>query len=462
MGKPIDHQNELALGVGGPISIPHLFNGHDKIFFYFAYDKVHTRSAPTYATASIPTTKMRSGDFSELLTANQGPGYTIYDPTTLSACTANSTNGPCRYPYGVTGGVGKGANGNPVGTPTNIIPAGEISPISQTMQSFLPTPTVAGIQNNYLGGEPNGYDNWLYSGRIDYTISPKQSLSATVTGGNRHAVPYTSTATVIPPPYLGTTASIVAGHWADLSDAYTFRPNLVNQFSFGFSNFGGPPLENITQGVKAWEAANMGINFTGVPANGQAVTEFPTNIFGGSNAQSEWGEAGSGVIAPTVSETYTAVDNLLWVKGKHAMTFGIQLQWLEENASVYDGPTSSLTLNWSTNETAAVSGTSYTGSTGYSYASFLLGAVDTTAVTLQPFSFLGGRYRPIAPYVADDYKITDKLTLNLGLRWDYIPTYNEVQNRFSFLSPYGTNPVTGNAGVLEFAGAAGGPGVSCG
>lgn len=462
VGKPIDHQNELALGVGGPISIPHLFNGHDKIFFYFAYDKVHTRSAPTYATASIPTTKMRSGDFSELLTANQGPGYTIYDPTTLGACTANSTNGPCRYPYGVTGGVGKGANGNPVGTPTNIIPAGEISPISQTMQSFLPTPTVAGIQNNYLGGEPNGYDNWLYSGRIDYTISPKQSLSATVTGGNRHAVPYTSTAAVIPPPYLGTTASIVAGHWADLSDAYTFRPNLVNQFSFGFSNFGGPPLENITQGVKAWEAANMGINFTGVPADGQAVTEFPTNIFGGSNAQSEWGEAGSGVTATTVSETYTAVDNLLWVKGKHAMTFGIQLQWLEENASVYDGPTSSLTLNWSTNDTAAVSGTSYTGSTGYSYASFLLGAVDTTAVTLQPFSVLGGRYRPIAPYVADDYKITDKLTLNLGLRWDYIPTYNEVQNRFSFLSPYGTNPVTGNAGVLEFAGAAGGPGVSCG
>ncbi len=462
VGKPVDHQNELALGVGGPISIPHLFNGHDKLFFYFAYDKAHTRSAPAYAAASIPTTLMQQGNFSELLTANGGPGYVIYDPTTLAACTANSTTGPCRYAYGQSGGVGKGANGNPVGNPTNIIPSGEISPIAQVMQSFLPTPTVSGIQGNYLGGEPSGYDNWLYSGRIDYTISPKQTLSSTVTGGNRHAVPYTATATVIPPPYLGTTASIVAGHWADLSDAYTFRPNLVNQFSFGFSNFGGPPLENITQGVKAWEATTMGINFTGVPANGQAVTEFPTNIFGGSNAQSEWGEAGSGVTATTVSETYTAVDNLLWIKGKHAMTFGIQFQWLEENASVYDGPTSSLTLNWSPNETAAVSGTSYTGSTGYSYASFLLGAVSSTGITLQPFSVLGGRYRPIAPYVADDYKLNEKLTLNLGLRWDYIPTYNEVQNRFSFLSPYGTNPVTGNAGVLEFAGGAGGPSVSCG
>jgi hypothetical protein len=137
------------------------------------------------------------------------------------------------------------------------------------------------------------------------------------------------------------------------------------------------------------------------------------------------------------------------------------MQWLEENASSYDGPTSSLTLNWSPNETAAVSGSSYTGSTGYSYASFLLGAVSSTGVTLQPFSVLGGRYRPIAPYVADDYKITSKLTLNLGLRWDYIPTYNEVQNRFSFLNPNITNPVTGNKGALEFAGSNGGAGVSC-
>jgi len=464
VGKPIDHQNEFTFAVGGPISVPHLFSGHDKLFFFAAYDKVHTRSAPTYATATIPTTAMQSGDFSQLLASNGGPGYAVYDPTTLSACTANSTSGPCRYQYGYTAGVGAGAAGNPVpsGAPINVIPTGEISPISQTMQSFLPTPTTSGIQNNYLGGIPSGYDNWLYSGRIDYTISPRQTLSATITGGNRHAVPYTATTAVLPLPYLGTTASIVAGHWADLSHTYTIKSNLVNQFKYGFSNFGGPPLKNITQGVSQYEASTMGIGFTGVPANGQAVTEFPTQVFGGSNAQTEWGEGGSGVTATTVTETYTAVDNLLWVKGKHAMTFGVQFQWLEENASSYDGPTSSLTLNWSPNETAGIKGSSYTGSTGYSYASFLLGAVSSTGITLQPFSVLGGRYRPIAPYVADDYKITSKLTLNLGLRWDYIPTYNEVQNRFSFLNPNITNPVTGNMGALEFAGTDGGSGVSCG
>jgi len=461
VGKPVDHQNELTAAGGGPISIPHLFSGHDKLFFYAAYDKVHARSAPVYASTSVPTTLMRAGNFSELLTANGGPGYVLYDPTTLAACTAKSTTGPCRYAYGQTGGAGSGANGNPTGTPTNVIPTGEISPISQNMQSFLPDPTIGGIQNNYLGGIPSGYDNWLYSGRIDYTISPKQTLSATVTGGNRHAVPYTATALVLPPPYLGTTKSTVAGHWADLAHTYTFKPTLVNQFKFGFSNFGGPPIQNLTEGTTAWEASTMGINFAGLPSDSQTVSEFPTSVFAGSNTPATWGEGASGNTQTSVVDNYTGVDNLLWIKGKHAMTFGFQMQWIEFQNAAFDGPTPSLTLNWSPNETAAVSGSSYTGSTGYSYASFLLGAVNSTGTTLQPFSTLGGRYRPLAPYFEDSYKITPKLTLSLGLRWDYIPTYREVQNRFSYLNPAIANPVTGNPGALEFAGTFGGSGVSC-
>jgi hypothetical protein len=262
-------------------------------------------------------------------------------------------------------------------------------------------------------------------------------------------------------PYLQSDYSTVAGHWADMSDTYTITPHLVNQFKFGFSNFGGPPLKNLTEGVAQYTATAMGIGFSGVPADGQAVTEFPTSVFGGSNAPNQWGGGGSGVTATAVTEAYTAVDNLSWIKGKHAMTFGVQFQWLEDNASVYDGPTSSLTLNWSVNETAQENGSAYVGSTGYSYASYMLGAVGSTGVTLQPFSVLGGRYRPIAPYFEDDYKITPKLTLNLGLRWDYIPTYEEVLNRFSFLNPNITNPVTGNAGALEFAGNYGGSSVSC-
>jgi hypothetical protein len=478
--KPAEHQDELGFTIGGPITIPHVVNGHDKLFFFATYDKFRSRQAPNPTVFSLPTTLMQQGNFQELLTPAQGgvglstaPGYAIYDPTTQASCTAHSTNGPCRYQFGYGPPLsGTGANGAPTatGAKINAIPVGEQSNIAQYMEQFLPTPTInttGVIQNNYSGGLPTGYDNWMYSGRVDYTISPRQTLSMVITGGNRHADPYTGSG--LPVPYLASTISTVAGHWAELEHTYTITSNLLNQFKFGFMNFGGPPVQNPNS---ASQYTPVAAGIQGLIA-GQASTNFPINVFAssitpgvlptsttsGSNEPTAWSTGST--TGTSVSETYTLKDNVQWLAGKHSFNFGFQYQWLEDNASSADGPSLPTTLFWSTNETANLaSATSFASSTGYAYASYMMGAVGASSETAQPYSVMGGRYRPFAVYFQDDYKVTPKLTLNLGMRWDYIPTFREAQDRWSFLNPNIANPITGNPGALEFAGSRG-AGISC-
>src|SRR5579871_658869 len=459
--KPAENQNEIGFAVGGPVKIPFIVKGRDKLFFFATYDRFHSHQGVNPSATTVPTLLMRQGDFTELSTP-------IYDPTT-TACTGSGTSQTCARQQFM---------GMKNGIPTkNVIPAGYLSPITQYQQQFLPAPnspgTNNGTVNNFLGGLPHINDNWLYSGRVDYNISDRQTLSFAITGGNRHASPYTasSTAAPLPVPYYATTISTVGGHWADLQHTFTFTPHVVNQFKFGFMNFGGPPVQNITGSTNPSKYGLAASGITGLPA-GQGSQNAANTTFTGNNppagpttSATSFGWVGNTPTTTNVSNTFTLVDNVNWLKGKHSMNFGGQLQWLQNNASTADGPSTPTSLTWSPNETGNItksgSSFSYDSTTGYSYASFLLGAVNASSTTLQPFSLVGGRFRPYAFYFQDDYKVTPKLTLNLGLRWDWIPTYTESQDRWSFLNANIANPITGNPGALQFAGNHGGAGVSC-
>lgn len=87
-----------------------------------------------------------------------------------------------------------------------------------------------------------------------------------------------------------------------------------------------------------------------------------------------------------------------------------------------------------------------------SYASFLIGQIDKGSLTQNLVQETGARYRPISPYVEDDWKVNSRLTLNLGLRYDFYPTYREAHDVMSFFNPTLTNPVTGLTGAIEYAG----------
>ena len=455
-GKPDEHQNEFVASGGGPIP----FTKH-KGFIHATYDRYHGRSGINPSFLTVPTALMRQGNFTELLTNTAvAGGGKIYDPTSVATCTAANAGVVCRSQFA--------AGGLP-----NVIPVGQLSPIALKMQSYLPAVTNANFTNNFYGGVPSGYDNYELAGRADYDLTPSQRLSVVGTYGVRKNVPFTVGANsppniagvVLPLPYTNGGYATIKPIIGDIEHAWQISPRLTNQFKFGFNRF-AQPVNSLTDGIAPYRAvADLGI--TNLPM-GQASTEFPGATFGTNtafpNGISGWTANGaSGATQVTVPNTYTLLDNFLIVKGKHSITIGGQIQWLEDNVASQAGYSGIYTVPYSPNSTAPItSGTVSSASNGFSYASYILGAASSSGIAIQSVSETGGRYRDMSPYFQDDWKLLPNLTLNLGVRYDYFPPFHEVQDRWSFLNPNITNTVTGNAGALQFAGNHGGPGVSCG
>jgi hypothetical protein len=459
--KPVDHQNELSVSFGGHVPFV------KRLYFFVAYDKFHNRSVQNPQAFNIPSALERAGDFTELncaagssgcfgtgLTGTAAPNTPfLYDPTT-SSCTGNTCT---RQPFmGLKNGV-----------PTyNVIPSSYISPIAKGMQSFLPAVSNANtLAANYTAGQTGGFDNNLFDYRVDFNISDRHRISTVGALGNvvylnNFAVPF------LPIPYVGGTYADIHPKVFDVEDAYTINNSMVNQLKYGFVRF-AQPQRAATDGLSQYYPAAFGI--TNLPAAGQAVTEFPGAAFGtttkfGTALTGFTANSGGAVTQSVTPNNYTLLDNFQWVKGKHAMTFGISMQWEQINTSAPKGPTGLLQLSYNAFDTANYVGTSLsTATTGYAYASYLLGAVGgTPTLGLQPVSETGGRYHPISPYAEDTWRVNSKVTVDAGLRWDYLPPFHEVKDHWSFLNPNQTNAATGTAGDIQLAGNYGGSGVSCG
>ena len=461
--KPTEHQNELSLSFGG--RVPHTAN---KLFFFVAYDKFHSRTGANYTAYTIPSMLMRSGDFTEMNGGVGSGGLTgtgannpplIFDPTTNSC-----VNNVCtRQPFqAVKNGI----------LTNNVIPSSYISPIAMKMQSFLPAPSNPSILvGNYVGGFPRGFDNHLEDYRVDYDVSSRQRISAV---GAIGTVRYLNNYSVyLPLPYTTGTIANIFPKVFDVEDAYTINSRLMNQLKYSFTRFPQPQV-NATDGKSQYNAAAMGI--TNVPS-GQASTEFPANSFGSTGstglggtkgtAEEQWGSSGAGTSTQLVTpSTYAVLDNLQWVTGKHTFTFGFTYEWEQANSSAPVGYTGDLGLSYNNYATANYdpkNPTTLSSTSGLSYASYLLGAIGgQPSLGLQTVSEVGGRYHVASPYAEDSWKVSPKLTVGLGLRWDYFPPYHEVKDRWTFLNPNLNNPLTNTPGLMQFAGNWGGTGVSCG
>jgi hypothetical protein len=449
--KPIEHSNEYGINLSGPL-VP-FGTWKDKLFAFGNYNGFRYASeTPTQIT--LPTPAQQAGDFS-------ATGINIYDPSTQTACTANSSTGPCRYQYGYGPGTGVGAAGNPVktGAPINVIPASQFSTVAKNLQSFLPAGIGTSLQNNYLSPNRNGLTNFSTTDRIDYTVNSKNALTLVAAIGRQAssnpAGQTTAGRNVGPLPYNFGQTFAPKTVVAIVEDTYTITPHIVNQLKFGYARYNGPTIDS--DQLPPYAATANGL--TGLPA-GAASSAFPFATFGGTDAPTSWAGAGPNV---TLAENYTLLDTAQWVKGKHTISIGGQVAWLLYNVINATGGSTPLTLANNVTETAAITPSSNaapkyaaTSNTGLAYASFLVGQIDKGSFTTYLQQEFGTRFRAISPYVQDNWKVSQHLTLDLGLRYDFFPTLREVHNAQSFFDPNLPNPVTGANGALQFAGS--GPG----
>ena len=409
--RPVEHQNEFGFTIGGPIV-------KNKLFFFFSYDGWRYRVTSPTQFATVPTLKMRQGDFSEL-------PVQIYDPLSTVAV----TGGFARTPF-----------------QGNIIPASRISAISKVYQSLLPNPTNSGLQNNYLGAVPVSYDNNNFNTKVDYQLTAKHRLSGIYTHGERSQPgPYRETSTgipqtVLPLPYTDTRLVTEIPTVIQAKHDWTITPSLINQANFSYNHF-FVPITNATSDGQ-WSTKS---GLKGLPP-GDASDAFLEAAFAGPNAPSGWRGTNSRDFEDN-NYNYTFQESLLWIKGRHSFKFGFQYQRTADHTKTNDTG-SLLTTNFNNLQTAGFNATGgLLSGTGNAYASFLLGALNGATVNEDSVVLTIAQFSSYAWWVADDFKVNSRLTVNLGLRHDIMLPYTERDSYFTFsIRPFRTRQPEGVRG----------------
>ncbi len=386
---------ELALSAGGPVYIPKVYHGRNRTFFFFNYTGLSRAPGGNPRSTTVPTSKQRTGDFSEL----PNP---IYDPTT-------------RQPFA-----------------GNIIPTNRLSPISLALNKLFPAPDNSNLFNNYTGLTPTSTSATHYFAKVDHNFTDNSRLSASfrwqhspsILGQDSPFPANISSNTV----FKGVQQSIVSHDWV-------LSPQLVNHFAVSQEGFlasqDSQPLDPST-----W--ARVPNSF------GPAFPSFYFLTNGYASLGTALGNSASAVNSEN-DRSRDIQDSVSWNHGNHSFKFGARYLWFQAASNVRNGRNGFYAFSQS--ETGQVV-TSPTGSqslvpgTGNSFASFMLGAVENGTMALQQPN--RSHVQSIGLYAQDNWKVSRKLTLNYGLRWDFETPVYEPGGMVSAVDLTVPNPGAGN------------------
>lgn len=391
-------RNEFGASAGGPLFLPKFYDGRNKTFWFAAYEGLRQRESRN-VRGTVPTAAMWGGDFGGLVDA-QGRVTTIYDPLTTA-------NNGVRTPF---------ANGK--------ISTNRLSPFYQTMRSVtaLPSNNINPLIGNNLDiVYPNVTDTYKISTRADHRFSEKDTLMGrfmvsdllgTIGGG------------IYGTPPLGMKDAYGSGrndnrlYTVSIQEMHMFTPTLLNELTLGLQRntySGGTLADN-----KNW------LKELGLP-NPFGAVGWPTMYAG------DYGWDGNNRQDRNLTG-YVIEDNLTWVTGKHTFKMGGKLRYEQNNVRELQQAQGSHDFSTAWTAQYDPAGDQRVPYTGYEQATMALGLPTYLSYQSNRGYFYFRQFES-GLYFQDTWKVSNRLTLDLGIRWDRWSPYTEKQNRFVQIDP---------------------------
>ena len=434
-----DRRHDWGGSFGGPVYLPKIYNGKDKTFFYVAYERYKESSAGGGSpTVTVPLNEFWSGNLSRLLTnqviGQDALGRNIYAGAIYNPATTRIVDGQMvRDPF-----------------PGNIIPPSLISGPAKLLGAIFTkdySPTVQGadgqiaLLNNSFFPVSNqaGFTQNQFSIKVDHSPSLLHKINGSFVYVDRPRVLLDQGGVwdfndPSGGPLSRARVQWVRSWYGRVAYDWTISPSLLNHLQLGFNRQRNPSLSSHLgeDGVAALGLQGLAKNYNYPEINfgTNYLVNYPTLGF-------QTNDFGAG-------QNFQIIDTMTWIKNRHSIRVGADwrrsyLRWRTNN-----GPAE---IDFSQAQTGIQGFTQ----TGNGFASMLLGQVATASVpTGTP---TGSRYLNFAVFLQDDFKVSSRLTLNLGVRWDYQPLPVEQYNRLSNWNPALIDPAWGFPGALEFASA---------